>query len=65
MAVINRFDENFVQTEEFTISKNNFSELVLQINQNEPSEEFALAYSKEAFEFLQNAILYRQQLAAN
>jgi sulfite reductase (ferredoxin) len=65
MAVINRFDENFVQTEEFTISKNNFSELVLQINQNEPNEEFALAYSKEAFEFLQNAILYRQQLAAN
>jgi sulfite reductase (ferredoxin) len=65
MAVINRFDENFIQTEEFTISKNNFSELVLQINQNEPSEEFALAYSKEAFEFLQNAILYRQQLAAN
>jgi sulfite reductase (ferredoxin) len=65
MAVINRFDENFIQTEEFAISKNNFSELVLQINQNEPSEEFALAYSKEAFEFLQNAILYRQQLAAN
>jgi sulfite reductase (ferredoxin) len=65
MAVINRFDENFIQTEEFTISKNNFSELVLQINQNEPSEEFALAYSKEAFEFLQNAILYRQTLAAN
>jgi sulfite reductase (ferredoxin) len=65
MAVINRFDENFIQTEEFAISKNNFSELVLQINQNEPSEEFALAYSKEAFEFLQNAILYRQTLAAN
>jgi hypothetical protein len=39
--------------------------LVLQINQNEPSEAFALAYSKEAFEFLQNAILYRQTLAAN
>lgn len=65
MAVINRFDENFIQTEEFAISKNNFSELVLQINQNEPSEEFAIAYSKEAFEFLQNAILYRQTLAAN
>jgi sulfite reductase (ferredoxin) len=65
MAVINRFDENFVQTGEFAISKDTFSELVLQINQNEPSEEFALAYSKEAFDFLQKAILFRQQIAAN
>lgn len=65
MAVINRFDENFVQTGEFAISKNTFSELVLQINQFEPSEKFALAYSKEAFDFLQNAILFRQQIAAN
>ncbi|MHA8065229.1 nitrite reductase [Aquirufa sp. ROCK2-A2] len=65
MAVINRFDENFVQTGEFAISKNTFSELVLQINQFEPSEEFAVAYSKEAFDFLQNAILFRQQIAAN
>lgn len=63
MAVINRFDENFVQTGEFTVPKESFAHLVLQINQNEPSEEFALAYAEEAFNFLQNAIQYRQKLA--
>ncbi|MFM6948059.1 MAG: nitrite reductase [Aquirufa sp.] len=63
MAVINRFDENFVQTGEFAVSKETFANLVLQINQNEPSEEFAKSYAKEAFDFLQNAIQYRQKLA--
>lgn len=64
MAVINRFDENFVQTGEFPVSKESFSNLVLQINQNEPNEAFAIAYAKEAFDFLQNAIQFRQKLAA-
>jgi len=64
MAVINRFDENFVQTGEFPVLNDSFSNLVLQINQNEPNEAFALAYAKQAFDFLQNAIQFRQKLAA-
>lgn len=64
MAVINRFDENFVQTEEFAISEGSFANLVLQINQNEPNEAFAMAYAQEAFDFLQKAIQFRQKLAA-
>ena len=54
-SVINKFDENFVATGEFSIEAASFSELVLQINQNEPSAEFATSYTAQAHAFLKSA----------
>ena len=58
-SVINKFDENFVATGEFAIEAATFSELVLQINQNEPSAEFASSYTAQAYAFLQSAKVAR------
>jgi sulfite reductase (ferredoxin) len=54
-SVITKFDENFVATGEFAVDAASFSELVLQINQNEPSAEFAASYTAQAYAFLQSA----------
>lgn len=59
-AVINKFDENFVSTGEFVVDAETFSALVLQINQQEPSEAFANQYVAEAERFLKAATTYRQ-----
>lgn len=60
--VITKFDENFVQTGEITLENGTFADLVLQINQKEPSEAFAKNYIKEATTFLAQATEYRQVL---
>jgi len=62
-AVINKFDENFVSTGEFAVDAETFSALVLQINQQEPSEAFANQYVAEAERFLTAATTYRQTQA--
>ena len=54
-SVITKFDENFVATGEFAVDAASFAELVLQINQNEPSAEFAASYTAQAYAFLQSA----------
>ena len=59
-AVINKFDENFVSTGEFAVDAETFSALVLQINQQEPTEAFANQYVAEAERFLTAATTYRQ-----
>lgn len=60
--VITKFDEQFVQTGEITLKAESFSSLVLQINQNEPSNGFAATYIEEAKTFLAQAKEYRQVL---
>lgn len=60
--VITKFDDNFVQTGEFKLAQESFASLVLQINQNEPSETFAKQYIEEAKTFLAQASLFRQVL---
>lgn len=60
--VITKFDEQFVQTGEITLKAESFSSLVLQINQNEPSNGFAATYIEEAKTFLAQAKVYRQVL---
>jgi sulfite reductase (ferredoxin) len=60
-AVIEKFDEHFVAKGEITIAQSSFKELVLQINQNEPSIEFATTYIAEAKAFLALAKAYREQ----
>jgi sulfite reductase (ferredoxin) len=62
-AVINKFDENFVSTGEFAVEAETFSALVLQINQQEPTEAFANQYVAEAERFLTAATTYRQTQA--
>jgi sulfite reductase (ferredoxin) len=59
-AVINKFDENFISTGEFAVDAETFSALVLQINQQEPTEAFANQYVAEAERFLIAATTYRQ-----
>ncbi len=61
MAVIDKFDERFVTTGEIALGGKSFKELVLQINQQEPSEAFAQAYIAEAKAFLALAKAYREQ----
>jgi sulfite reductase (ferredoxin) len=51
-GIIREFDTYYTSTGEITID-GTFSDLVLQINKNEPSEEFATAYLQQATEFLQ------------
>ena len=62
-AVINKFDENFVSTGEFAVEAETFSALVLKINQQEPTEAFAIQYVAEAERFLKAATKYRQTQA--
>ena len=46
-TIIKEFDAHFVDTREVVLAKP-FSEIVLQINKNEPSKEFAALYLREA-----------------
>lgn len=49
-GVIREFDTNFVETGEVVLPST-FNGLVLQINKNEPTEEFATAYLEQARQF--------------
>ncbi|WP_419698272.1 nitrite reductase [Mucilaginibacter sp. NFX135] len=60
-AVIREFDANYVEKGEFDI-EGSFNDLVLQINQHEPSEEFATAYLAQATEFLGKSKAKREAL---
>lgn len=62
-GVIREFDNHYVENGEFDLGRS-FSDLVLQINKNEPSEEFAKAYYAEAGEFL-NGIKAKRAVLAN
>jgi sulfite reductase (ferredoxin) len=56
-GVINEFDKHFL--EEFG---GNFKAQVLQINQNEPTQDFALDYIEESESFLQKVMAFRGML---
>ncbi|MDF2433406.1 MAG: hypothetical protein JWP44_3037, partial [Mucilaginibacter sp.] len=60
-GVIREFDNNFVSTGEIKLD-GPFNGLVLQINQNEPSEEFATSYIKQATDFLTTVKAKREEL---
>ncbi len=51
-GIMNDFDKNFVETGDFIVN-GGFKNLVLQINQNEPSKEFAAIYRQQAIDFLE------------
>ncbi|WP_295771403.1 nitrite/sulfite reductase [uncultured Mucilaginibacter sp.] len=60
-TVIKEFDAHFVETGLVTLPVS-FNDLVLQINQNEPSEAFASAYQQSAEEFLNEMKANREAL---
>ena len=55
---INDFQKVFVESGEFELPYH-FKEQVFQINKNEPSEQFAREYMKEAAEFLEKSYVFR------
>jgi sulfite reductase (ferredoxin) len=59
IGIINDFDTHFVADGAFTFPGTDFKTHVLQINQNEPTKEFALQYLAEAEAFLAAAKEYR------
>jgi len=58
IGIISDFDTHFVQDGTFTFEPD-FRTHVMQINQNEPSADFAATYLAEAFSFLEAATAYR------
>ncbi|MDN5284967.1 MAG: hypothetical protein JWR38_1241 [Mucilaginibacter sp.] len=60
-AVIREFDANYIDKGEFEI-ESSFNDLVLQINQHEPSKEFAEVYLAQATEFLEKSKAKREAL---
>ncbi|WP_420152253.1 nitrite reductase [Siphonobacter sp.] len=63
-AVIKEFDKQFVESGEFSFAGQTFTERVLQINQQEPSPEFAERFLGEALDFLQRAKAFREEAVA-
>ena len=63
-GIIDLFDTVFIETNKIEL-KSNFKDLVYQINQNEPSEEFARRYIQEATAFFETIELYRAKDLAN
>lgn len=59
-GIVNDFDKQYVETNEIKL-KTTFKEFVLQINQNEPSEEFAENYLTEATGFIEQAKTIRSK----
>jgi len=62
-GIIKAFDELYVTTGEFPL-EGTFNDLVLQINQNEPSETFATDYLQQAELFL-NQVKAKREEAVN
>jgi len=58
-GIIKDFDEKFVASGRIDLGKG-FEELVLQLNQNEPSEAFAHAYLEDAKGFLKSVERFRE-----
>jgi len=58
-SIIKDFDEKFITSGRIFL-KQGFEELILQLNKNEPTEEFANSYLNDAKEFLLSVQAYRK-----
>ena len=61
IGIIREFDTQYVTTGELSLNTS-FTDLISQINQNEPSEEFATAYLAQAADFLATVKVKREAL---
>lgn len=59
ISIIKDFDEIFVQSNRIQV-EGGFSGMVLQIKSNEPTEDFAKSYLKEAQDFMESVETYRK-----
>jgi sulfite reductase (ferredoxin) len=59
--IMKEFDAKYVETGDFELGSS-FSELVLQISKNEPTEAFAASYIKQAEAFLAQSKVKREEL---
>jgi sulfite reductase (ferredoxin) len=59
ISIIKDFDELFVASGKFELDRS-FEKMVLQLNQNKPTESFAKAYLNDAEEFLAKVEAYRK-----
>ncbi len=64
IGILNDFDKNFTDKGLYT-NHGNFKELVLQINKNEPTEEFAKKYLQEAKDFIVFASAFKEKTILN
>ncbi|MGN6637560.1 MAG: nitrite reductase [Mucilaginibacter sp.] len=62
IGMLKEFDTQYVNTGEFPLEGTSFQDLVLQINKNEPSEEFARTYITAANNFLSAVKAKREEL---
>ncbi len=60
VSIIKDFDEKFVADGRIAVA-GGFEKLVLQLNQNEPTKEFAESYIKDAKVFLETVAKFREQ----
>jgi sulfite reductase (ferredoxin) len=60
IKILKDFDEHLNHKVNFA-QEGSFEDTVLEINKNEPTQEFALLYTSKAGEFLKAAIAYRQE----
>lgn len=60
-GIINDFDKHFVETSIINLNKT-FKEFALQINQNEPTKQFAEKYLNETIDFIKQAKTLRLAL---
>lgn len=58
-GIIREFDAQYINTGEMALDRS-FNDLVLEINKNEPSEEFAVAYKAKAAAFLEAVKIKRE-----
>ena len=63
-GIISLFDTVFIESNKIELNST-FTDLVYQINQNEPSEAFAQKYIQEAVSFFENLETYRAKDLAN
>lgn len=63
IAVIREFDAKYVETGEIELN-GSFNDLVMQINQHEPSQEFATHYLADAASFLEAIKVKREALVS-
>ncbi len=64
-GIMNDFQEHYVTTNEFSLPTKAFSTLVLQINQYEPTAEFAKSFFQQAIEFVHQVIALREKQVGN
>ncbi|WP_111308137.1 HEPN domain-containing protein [Confluentibacter sediminis] len=59
-GIIRQFDELFVESEKIDLGVS-FSELIYQINNNAPSQDFAAKYIENANQFLEKVRVFREE----